>query len=393
MLLYLFESKDGLVRELLARARQDELAAIQGIEGDLEAVTATLWEWLAAPEHRPLLVLWVEAYARSLVEPDGPWAGFARQTVEDWLDVLAQGPAACGTPDKGRPRRAHAGTRPAARRDARPAGHRRRGARHGRPSPEIRPRADARRTALMLCWGHGHHRLAPRGRLQRHLRRRGRRVPHGRGVGAGGVRAGLCAGTSTPSSWSGAGCCSCGSGPFEAPDNVAGWHILENNDRRLVLGAESWHLIGRLVFESEESGARVTTRVTYRHLPGRAVWSVVGPIHRPGRSRHPRSRPAPARPLTPAPPPPRSRPRRPAPASAKALARASSCDVGVAQRHLERASPAGGRSQSASNSLPTEKSPIVSDRPSTSAPAAVARCSRCRDDSRCPSRPSSCWAK
>ncbi len=90
VLLYLFESKDGLVRELLARARRDELAAIQGIEGDLDAVTARLWEWLFAPAHRRLLVLWLEAYARSLVEPHGPWAGFARQTVEDWLDVLAR---------------------------------------------------------------------------------------------------------------------------------------------------------------------------------------------------------------------------------------------------------------------------------------------------------------
>jgi AcrR family transcriptional regulator len=90
VLLYLFGSKDGLVRELLARARRDELAAIQGIDGDLEAVTATLWEWLAAPGHRPLLVLWVEAYARSLVDPGGAWAGFARQTVEDWLEVLAK---------------------------------------------------------------------------------------------------------------------------------------------------------------------------------------------------------------------------------------------------------------------------------------------------------------
>ena len=66
----------------------------------------------------------------------------------------------------------------------------------------------------------------------------------------------------------------------EAPDNVAGWQIVENAERRLVLGAESWHLTARLVFESEESGARVTTRVTYCHLPGRAIWSVVGPIHR-----------------------------------------------------------------------------------------------------------------
>ena len=96
VLLYLFQSKDGLVRELLARARQEELAALEGIEGDgLEAVTATLWGWLSAPEHRPLLVLWVEAYGRSLVDPAGPWSGFARQTVEDWLAVLgrAQPPA------------------------------------------------------------------------------------------------------------------------------------------------------------------------------------------------------------------------------------------------------------------------------------------------------------
>ncbi|MFJ9299846.1 TetR family transcriptional regulator [Streptomyces asoensis] len=45
--------------------------------------------WLAAAEHRPLLRLWAEAYARPLVEPGGSWAGFARATVDDWLDVLA----------------------------------------------------------------------------------------------------------------------------------------------------------------------------------------------------------------------------------------------------------------------------------------------------------------
>jgi AcrR family transcriptional regulator len=90
VLLYLFGSKDGLVQELLARARRDELALIAGAEGDLDAVTGRLWEWLSAPEHRPLLVLWVEAYVRSMVDPSGPWAGFAAQTVEDWLDVLAR---------------------------------------------------------------------------------------------------------------------------------------------------------------------------------------------------------------------------------------------------------------------------------------------------------------
>jgi hypothetical protein len=31
----------------------------------------------------------VDGYARSLAEPDGPWAGFAAATVADWLTVLA----------------------------------------------------------------------------------------------------------------------------------------------------------------------------------------------------------------------------------------------------------------------------------------------------------------
>jgi AcrR family transcriptional regulator len=91
VLLYLFESKDGLVRELLARARADELAFLADLSpGDLEETTRALWIWLSANQHRRLLVLWVEAYARSLVDPDGPWAGFAQQTVEDWLGVLAR---------------------------------------------------------------------------------------------------------------------------------------------------------------------------------------------------------------------------------------------------------------------------------------------------------------
>ena len=61
--------------------------------GALADIVRTTWGWLAAEGHRPLLVLWAEAYSRSLTEPDGPWAGFARQTVEDWLAVLATGQA------------------------------------------------------------------------------------------------------------------------------------------------------------------------------------------------------------------------------------------------------------------------------------------------------------
>ncbi|MBV9922319.1 MAG: TetR/AcrR family transcriptional regulator [Pseudonocardia sp.] len=91
VLLYLFGSKDGLVRALLERARADELALLQAVRherGTLAGAAVSLWRWLAAPEHGRLLALWIEAYARSLVEPDGPWAGFAARTVDDWLGLL-----------------------------------------------------------------------------------------------------------------------------------------------------------------------------------------------------------------------------------------------------------------------------------------------------------------
>jgi AcrR family transcriptional regulator len=93
VLLFLFGSKDGLVRALLARARKDELELLDAVRGGEQATLAEageeVWRWLSAERHRGLLTLWSESYARSLVEPDGPWAGFARDTVEDWLQLLA----------------------------------------------------------------------------------------------------------------------------------------------------------------------------------------------------------------------------------------------------------------------------------------------------------------
>jgi AcrR family transcriptional regulator len=96
VLLYLFESKDGLVRALLARARADELEFLAelgeggaGPADGLAAVAERTWFWLVAEQHRALLTLWAEAYTRSLVDPDGAWSQFARATVQDWLAVLA----------------------------------------------------------------------------------------------------------------------------------------------------------------------------------------------------------------------------------------------------------------------------------------------------------------
>ncbi|MDQ6775698.1 MAG: TetR family transcriptional regulator [Actinomycetota bacterium] len=94
VLLFLFGSKAELVQALLARAREDELALLRrvraaSVDGDTAHLVAELWRWLAAEEHQELLKHWVEGYARSLIEPEGPLGGFAQRTVADWLEVLA----------------------------------------------------------------------------------------------------------------------------------------------------------------------------------------------------------------------------------------------------------------------------------------------------------------
>jgi AcrR family transcriptional regulator len=94
VLLFLFGSKDGLTRALLARARQAELEALATLQARPQQATLAdtgreVWAWLAAPSHRALLTLWLEGYARSLLGESGPWERFAAETVEDWLALLA----------------------------------------------------------------------------------------------------------------------------------------------------------------------------------------------------------------------------------------------------------------------------------------------------------------
>jgi AcrR family transcriptional regulator len=94
VLLFLFGSKEGLVKALLARARAAELTFLNEIRpvgraDDFADVVRRVWQWLVAKEHRSMLVLWLETYAHSLVEPEGPYAQFALKTVDDWLDLLA----------------------------------------------------------------------------------------------------------------------------------------------------------------------------------------------------------------------------------------------------------------------------------------------------------------
>ncbi|WP_327366104.1 TetR/AcrR family transcriptional regulator [Streptomyces sp. NBC_01217] len=97
VLIFLFGSKDGVIRAILARARRDELAMLAQLrenarDATLIDVARALWAWLSAPGHRPVLRLWVESYGQSLVDTEGPWAGFAQATVNDWLGILSDLP-------------------------------------------------------------------------------------------------------------------------------------------------------------------------------------------------------------------------------------------------------------------------------------------------------------
>ncbi|HEY8294947.1 MAG TPA: TetR/AcrR family transcriptional regulator [Micrococcaceae bacterium] len=113
VLIFLFASKDGLVRALLNRARADELALLERLPAPgaedpagLQVAAEQVWSWLSRADHRPLLMLWLEAYARSLVNPGGVWSDFARATVQDWLAVLAEAqPPAERYSESGRARR------------------------------------------------------------------------------------------------------------------------------------------------------------------------------------------------------------------------------------------------------------------------------------------------
>ena len=92
VLLYLFGSKENLLREVLARARSEQIAqltsAFKAPGQGLEATAGHLWAWLSAPDQRAMVRLTYEAFMLSLSHEPGPWAGFAAEAAQDWLNLL-----------------------------------------------------------------------------------------------------------------------------------------------------------------------------------------------------------------------------------------------------------------------------------------------------------------
>jgi AcrR family transcriptional regulator len=98
VLLYLFGSKDNLLRELLARARHEQVTlvaaaldpdTVAGTSG-FDALVDRLWNWLSDPAQRPMVRLTYEAFLLSLSHDPGPWTGFAAESARDWLDLLCR---------------------------------------------------------------------------------------------------------------------------------------------------------------------------------------------------------------------------------------------------------------------------------------------------------------
>lgn len=93
VLLYFFGSKEGLIREVLLRSRDDQMELVrQWLDeaADPAERIERLWQWLADPAHAGIERLFFESYARSLHDEDGPWRGFGQDSVRDWLPVIDQ---------------------------------------------------------------------------------------------------------------------------------------------------------------------------------------------------------------------------------------------------------------------------------------------------------------
>jgi AcrR family transcriptional regulator len=101
MLIYHFETRDKLLREILGQARQRQLDAWTGLlrlRPD-EPYTTTLrraWAGMSGPEGEPYLRIFSRLHDTA-GEP--LWPGFRQGATTDWLGTLEEGMASLGHPE------------------------------------------------------------------------------------------------------------------------------------------------------------------------------------------------------------------------------------------------------------------------------------------------------
>jgi Protein of unknown function (DUF2867) len=71
-------------------------------------------------------------------------------------------------------------------------------------------------------------------------------------------------------------------GPYSSPEHMIGWSIADSDCDEIVLATDGWLMRAQLRLRREDGRRAVlTTRLHYRHkVAARAVWAVVGPLHR-----------------------------------------------------------------------------------------------------------------
>jgi AcrR family transcriptional regulator len=101
MLLYHFGTRDGLLLEVLRRARQRQVAAFTELlrvrpGEDYTSTLARAWSGMSGPEGTPYLRI----FSRLHDTAGGPlWPGFRRVATTDWLAPLEDGMRTLGRPE------------------------------------------------------------------------------------------------------------------------------------------------------------------------------------------------------------------------------------------------------------------------------------------------------
>lgn len=90
ILLYHFGSKEKMVSEALAQARQQQRATYDRVEqGSFAQTYLAIWKRMTAPDSEPLFRLFFETYGMALRHPR-LYKDFLHDTVENWLQAIAE---------------------------------------------------------------------------------------------------------------------------------------------------------------------------------------------------------------------------------------------------------------------------------------------------------------
>lgn len=69
-------------------------------------------------------------------------------------------------------------------------------------------------------------------------------------------------------------------GPQSSPNYIAGWRIVERDDRWIRVQADSWFMTVNIVFLAEGRQVFFATLIRYDNPMGRLIWGTVSVVHR-----------------------------------------------------------------------------------------------------------------